>query len=80
MCNSHTHPPSFPNWPRGPILILSFIYQGLSRKEYEAKKEAVADEIISRLETKLFPCLTSSVVFREVISKTFVPIETLLNT
>ncbi|XP_050383435.1 prolycopene isomerase, chloroplastic isoform X3 [Argentina anserina] len=41
-------------------------WEGLSRKDYEAKKELVADEIISRLENKLFPGLTSSIVFKEV--------------
>ncbi|KAL6145419.1 hypothetical protein ACLB2K_056107 [Fragaria x ananassa] len=41
-------------------------WEGLSRKDYEAKKELVADEIISRLENKLFPGLKSSIVFKEV--------------
>ncbi|XP_020574315.1 prolycopene isomerase 2, chloroplastic [Phalaenopsis equestris] len=41
-------------------------WQGLSRKEYEAKKELVADEIISRLEKKLFPGLKNAVVLKEV--------------
>ncbi|XP_024186431.1 prolycopene isomerase, chloroplastic isoform X5 [Rosa chinensis] len=41
-------------------------WEGLSRKDYEAKKERVADEIISRLEKKLFPGLMSSIVFKEV--------------
>ncbi|KAK9921521.1 hypothetical protein M0R45_030028 [Rubus argutus] len=41
-------------------------WEGLSRKDYEAKKELVADEIISRLEKKLFPGLKSSIVFKEV--------------
>ncbi|PIA59734.1 hypothetical protein AQUCO_00400557v1 [Aquilegia coerulea] len=41
-------------------------WQGLPQKEYEAKKELVADGIISRLEKKLFPGLKSSIVFKEV--------------
>ncbi|XP_020694404.1 prolycopene isomerase 2, chloroplastic isoform X1 [Dendrobium catenatum] len=41
-------------------------WQGLSRKEYEEKKELVADEIITRLEKKLFPGLKDSVVLKEV--------------
>lgn len=41
-------------------------WQGLSRIEYEAKKQVVADEIISRLEKKLFPGLRSSIDFIEV--------------
>lgn len=40
--------------------------QGISQKDYEAKKELVADEIISRLEKKLFPGLKKSIVFKEV--------------
>ncbi|ONH95759.1 hypothetical protein PRUPE_7G089400 [Prunus persica] len=40
-------------------------WEGLSRKDYEAKKEIVADEIIGRLEDKLFPGLKSSIVFKE---------------
>ncbi|XP_009348566.2 prolycopene isomerase, chloroplastic [Pyrus x bretschneideri] len=41
-------------------------WEGLSRKDYEAKKELVADEIIHRLENKLFPGLKSSIAFKEV--------------
>ncbi|KEH41810.1 carotenoid isomerase [Medicago truncatula] len=41
-------------------------WQGLSRIDYEAKKQVVADEIISRLEKKLFPGLRSSIDFIEV--------------
>ncbi|KAI0495040.1 hypothetical protein KFK09_025187 [Dendrobium nobile] len=41
-------------------------WQGLSRKEYEEKKELVADEIITRLEKKLFPGLKDSIVLKEV--------------
>ncbi|KDP36072.1 hypothetical protein JCGZ_08716 [Jatropha curcas] len=41
-------------------------WEGLSPKDYEAKKELVADEIISRLEKKLFPGLRSSISFMEV--------------
>lgn len=41
-------------------------WEGLPRKDYEAKKELVADQIISRLEKKLFPGLRSSIVFMEV--------------
>lgn len=47
-----------------------FLYQGLSRVEYEAKKQVVADEITSRLEKKLFPGLRSSIDFMEVWTKT----------
>nr|WEM02596.1 carotenoid isomerase [Nervilia fordii] len=41
-------------------------WQGLSHKEYEEKKELVADEIITRLEKKLFPGLKDSIVLKEV--------------
>ncbi|XP_071741804.1 prolycopene isomerase, chloroplastic [Rutidosis leptorrhynchoides] len=41
-------------------------WQGLSTKAYEAKKELVADKIISRLESKLFPGLKASIEFKEV--------------
>ncbi|WJX17798.1 prolycopene isomerase [Trifolium repens] len=41
-------------------------WKGLSRIEYEAKKQVVADEIISRLEKKLFPGLRSAIDFIEV--------------
>lgn len=41
-------------------------FQGLGPKDYEKKKELVADEIISRLENKLFPALKSSIVLKEV--------------
>nr|ALQ56930.1 prolycopene isomerase [Crocus ancyrensis] len=41
-------------------------WQGLSIKDYEEKKELVADEIIKRLENKLFPGLRNSIVFKEV--------------
>ncbi|KAH6798925.1 carotenoid isomerase [Perilla frutescens var. frutescens] len=41
-------------------------WEGLSRKDYEAKKELVAGKIINRLEKKLFPGLKSSIVFQEV--------------
>ncbi|XP_059668617.1 prolycopene isomerase, chloroplastic isoform X2 [Cornus florida] len=41
-------------------------WEGLSLKEYEVKKEIVADKIISRLEKNLFPGLKSSIVFKEV--------------
>ncbi|WVZ51052.1 hypothetical protein U9M48_002241 [Paspalum notatum var. saurae] len=41
-------------------------WEGLSRKEYEEKKEAVANEIIIRLEKKLFPGLQDSIVLKEV--------------
>lgn len=64
-------PPLSPAGQEDHCIILLFVCQGLSRKEYEAKKEAVADEIISRLEKKLFPGLMSSVVFREVSSKMY---------
>ncbi|CAJ2672911.1 unnamed protein product [Trifolium pratense] len=41
-------------------------WKGLSRIDYEAKKQVVADEIISRLEKKLFPGLRSAIDFIEV--------------
>ncbi|GJN04580.1 hypothetical protein PR202_ga22142 [Eleusine coracana subsp. coracana] len=41
-------------------------WEGLSRKEYEQKKEVVANEIIRRLENKLFPGLKDSIVLKEV--------------
>ncbi|XP_077245212.1 carotenoid isomerase [Tasmannia lanceolata] len=41
-------------------------WQELSLKDYEAKKERVADKIISRLEKKLFPGLKKCIVFKEV--------------
>lgn len=40
--------------------------QGLSSADYNTKKELIADEIISRLEKKLFPGLKSSILFKEV--------------
>jgi hypothetical protein len=51
------------------ILLLCFhLWQGLPRKEYEQKKELVANEIIRRLEKKLFPGLQDSIVLKEVYS------------
>ncbi|CAL9149289.1 unnamed protein product [Musa hybrid cultivar] len=41
-------------------------WKGLGSKDYEKKKELVADKIISRLETELFPGLKSSIVLKEV--------------
>ncbi|PPS20148.1 hypothetical protein GOBAR_AA00418 [Gossypium barbadense] len=41
-------------------------WAGLPPKDYEVKKELIADEIIGRLEKKLFPGLKSSIVFKEV--------------
>ncbi|KAJ4840086.1 hypothetical protein Tsubulata_009902 [Turnera subulata] len=41
-------------------------WEGLSLKDYEEKKTRVANEIISRLEKKLFPGLSSSIAFVEV--------------
>ncbi|XP_024362655.1 prolycopene isomerase, chloroplastic [Physcomitrium patens] len=41
-------------------------WQGLSPADYEAKKEAVADKIVSRLEATLFPGLKDATTFREV--------------
>ncbi|XP_056842461.1 prolycopene isomerase, chloroplastic isoform X2 [Raphanus sativus] len=41
-------------------------WEGLTPKEYEAKKEEVAAGIIQRLEKKLFPELSSSITFKEV--------------
>lgn len=41
-------------------------WQGLSPSAYEAKKEAVADEIVRRLEATLFPGLKAATTFREV--------------
>ncbi|KAG0497554.1 hypothetical protein HPP92_002245 [Vanilla planifolia] len=50
------------------IFTTSYIedWQGLARKEYEQKKEHVADKIITRLENKLFPGLKESIVLKEV--------------
>lgn len=41
-------------------------WEGLSTKDYEAKKKVAADEIINRLEKKLFPGIRSSIAFMEV--------------
>ncbi|XP_021858982.1 prolycopene isomerase, chloroplastic [Spinacia oleracea] len=41
-------------------------WQGLSSADYNTKKELIADEIISRLEKKLFPGLKSSILFKEI--------------
>ncbi|KAE8713147.1 Prolycopene isomerase [Hibiscus syriacus] len=41
-------------------------WKGLPPKDYEAKKELIAEEVIERLEKKLFPGLKSSIVFKEV--------------
>ncbi|KAG2562735.1 prolycopene isomerase, chloroplastic-like [Panicum virgatum] len=41
-------------------------WEGLSRKEYEEKKEVVANGIIRRLEKELFPGLEDSIVLKEV--------------
>ncbi|KAH9674213.1 prolycopene isomerase [Citrus sinensis] len=41
-------------------------WEGLAQKDYDAKKELVADEIINRLENKLFPGLKQSIAFREL--------------
>ncbi|XP_078172533.1 prolycopene isomerase, chloroplastic-like isoform X2 [Carex rostrata] len=41
-------------------------WEGLGRRDYEHKKETVANEIIQRLEDKLFPGLQSSIVLKEV--------------
>lgn len=41
-------------------------WKGLSQKDYNIKKEAVADEIVSRLEKTLFPGLKEAVTFKEV--------------
>ncbi|WOL10884.1 prolycopene isomerase 1, chloroplastic [Canna indica] len=41
-------------------------WEGLGLKDYEMKKELVADEIITRLETKLFRGLKNSIVLKEV--------------
>ncbi|XP_039113861.1 prolycopene isomerase 1, chloroplastic isoform X1 [Dioscorea cayenensis subsp. rotundata] len=41
-------------------------WEGLSRKDYEEKKEIVANQIISRLENKLFPGLRNSIILKEV--------------
>lgn len=41
-------------------------WQGLSPEDYKRKKELLADEIIGRLEKKLFPGLKSSILFKEV--------------
>lgn len=52
------------------LRMLVFLYQGIPRAEYEAKKQLVADQIISRLENKLFPGLRSSIDFMEVRAMT----------
>lgn len=41
-------------------------WKGLSQKDYNIKKEAVADEIVSRLEKTLFPGLKGAITFKEV--------------
>ena len=41
-------------------------WQGMSPADYEAKKEAIADRIVSRLEATLFPGLKEATTFREV--------------
>ncbi|XP_038985465.1 prolycopene isomerase 1, chloroplastic isoform X1 [Phoenix dactylifera] len=41
-------------------------WKGLSHRDYEEKKELVANKIISRLENKLFRGLKSSIVLKEV--------------
>ncbi|XP_014752724.1 prolycopene isomerase, chloroplastic isoform X2 [Brachypodium distachyon] len=41
-------------------------WEGLSRNDYEQKKELLANEIIQRLEKKLFPGLQDSIVLKEV--------------
>ncbi|KAL5224206.1 hypothetical protein ABZP36_010845 [Zizania latifolia] len=43
---------------------------GLSRKDYEKKKELAANEIIKRLENKLFPGLQDTIVLRQDLSGT----------
>ncbi|KAH9323278.1 hypothetical protein KI387_017917, partial [Taxus chinensis] len=40
-------------------------WQGMPNTDYNAKKEAVADEIISRLEKALFPGLKEAISFKE---------------
>ncbi|KAL2629499.1 hypothetical protein R1flu_014185 [Riccia fluitans] len=40
-------------------------FEGLTREEYNAKKEAIADDIVERLEKKLFPGLKAATTFRE---------------
>ncbi|EEC68398.1 hypothetical protein OsI_36559 [Oryza sativa Indica Group] len=46
---------------------INAVIKGLSRKDYEKKKELVATEIIKRLEKKLFPGLQDSIVLKESI-------------
>ncbi|XP_072982322.1 prolycopene isomerase, chloroplastic [Typha latifolia] len=41
-------------------------WEGIGRENYEKKKVLVADEIIRRLENKLFPGLQSSIVLKEI--------------
>ncbi|XP_072977595.1 prolycopene isomerase, chloroplastic [Typha angustifolia] len=41
-------------------------WEGVGRENYEKKKVLVADEIIRRLENKLFPGLQSSIVLKEI--------------
>ena len=47
------------------FLFKIVVFQGLSPADYNKKKELIADEIISRLESKLFPGLKSSRLFKE---------------
>ena len=49
------------------FLFKIVMFQGLSPADYNKKKELIADEIISRLESKLFPGLKSSILFKEVL-------------
>ncbi|XP_038720332.1 prolycopene isomerase, chloroplastic isoform X2 [Tripterygium wilfordii] len=41
-------------------------WEGLTPKDYDTKKQHVANEILARLEKKLFPGLRSSITFMEV--------------
>ncbi|KAL5209333.1 hypothetical protein ABZP36_004956 [Zizania latifolia] len=47
-------------------IICELQTDGLSRKDYEKNKELVANEIIKRLENKLFSGLQDSIVLKEV--------------
>lgn len=55
---THTFHAFAPDWIEG--------YKGLGGAEYQAAKEAAADEIIDRLEAACFPGLRNAIVLREV--------------
>lgn len=57
----------FGNWESNILKLRFLMSQGLSPADYNKKKELIADEIIGRLEKKLFPGLKSSILFKEVL-------------